>query len=578
MRVGACLVLAAIAAGTGSACRPSATPTETPAPIARSEATPAAAPTGEADRVRLVDVAAARGLTRPSAAGSDEKFAILENIGSGCALFDANGDGRLDVYLGNGGRLEQAKEQRGDGGSLWLQESSGSFRDVTSSAGLEFDGWVTGLAVGDVEGDGDEDLFVACYGRNRLYINDGEGTFTERGAEFGLAGTELSASAVFLDFDRDGWLDLYVANYVEIDWSALPNDGHPCLTSGVSTSCGPSFYSPEADRLYRGRGGARFEDVSDRAGIASSAGAYGLGVAAGDLDRDGWTDIYVANDSTPNVLWRNRGDGTFEDSALWSGVALSEHGQGQAGMGVDLADANGDGILDIAVTNYAEEYYSVYASIGAGDFEDVSHRWGIASATRPLLGWGVKWLDVENDGDLDLFTANGHVYPQADRLPDGSPYAQRCVLLRRTGDANSYKEVADVPAGTRSHRAAAVGDIDRDGDLDLVVTALDAPPRLFENRSTPRGTWVRLRLVGSGPNRDAIGARVTLRAGGSSQLREVSRGGSYLASSEVTLHFGLRDHASPVTAEIAWPSGRTETISVAVNREHRVVERAAGED
>ncbi len=554
-----------------SGCRPGGTGANDPAdtPPAVSPSSEDAANTRVPDEspvsFQLVDVAKERGLDRILQGGGAEKLLILENVGTGSAFLDADGDGRLDIFLANAGTIAGSETVPGPGSAFYRQTTTRVFEDRTQASGLSFRGWGTGVAVGDVDNDGDPDLFLACYGRNRMYINRGDGTFVEQSETMGLREHEFSTSAVFLDYDADGFLDLYVVNYVRLDLAARVNDGEPCLQRGIATACGPSFYEPEPDRLYLSEGGRRFREVTTAAGMSVQPGGYGLGVAPVDYDGDGWTDIYVANDSTANFLWRNLGNGKFEEVSLIVGTALSETGQGQAGMGVDAGDADGDGHLDLFVTNYAEEYFAYYRNLGGGYFEDASHRAGLARETYMSLGWGTRWADFDNDGDLDLVVAGGHVYPQAPQLSSATPYLQPCLLYLNDG-AGRFTEVG-AKAGRdvskpRAHRSLAVGDLDDDGDPDVLLSVQDGRAVLLENRRRGSARWLRVRLRGTGSNRDGIGARVELSAGGKRQTREVTRGGSYLSSHDVRLHFGLGNAERVDELIVRWPSRIEESFSV----------------
>ncbi len=522
---------------------------------------------GAGDRASpaFVDIASAAGLRRPNVSGSDERLFIFENIGSGGALLDSDGDGLLDALVINAGPVEIVERKGGGlrprllpgpGCSLYRQSSPGTFEEVSESAGMRFDGWGVGAAVGDVDNDGDLDVLITAFGPNRFYLNRGDGTFIERAREAGLDHPGFSTSAAFLDHDGDGLLDLYVANYVEFDLERPPNDGLPCREHGVAISCGPPMHDPARDVLYRNLGDGRFEDITESAGLGAQPGAYGLGVAAGDFDRDGRPDIYVANDTTANFLWMNRGDGTFADEALFRGAALSENAQGQAGMGVAVGDVNGDGWLDILVTNYQDEPNAYYESLGDGTFADRSAASGLGPASRPYLGWGAAFLDVTLDGRLDVVVVNGHVHPRAAELGAGASFEQPGLLFESLG-GGSYRPAASSGdlARPRNHRGLAAGDIDGDGDQDLLVTLLDGPPLLLENRAGA-GKVIGLVLRGSVSNREGIGARIEIDAGGRLIAREVSRSGSYLSAHDAAVLVGLGDATRADRVRIAWPSGR----------------------
>jgi hypothetical protein len=511
----------------------------------------------------FADKAPSAGIVRPNACGSPGLMYIFENIGSGAALFDFDRDGRLDAFINNAGTtaVEESRPKKirlipGPGTSLYRQLPNGKFEDVTEKAGVRFDGWGTGAAVGDVDNDGDLDLFVGAYGRSRFFLNKGDGTFADATSAARLDRPGYATSACFVDYDRDGLLDLYVVNYVVFDLDHPPNEGEPCSQHGVMISCGPTMHDPMNDVLYHNRGNGVFEDVTARAGMSHQPGAYGLGVAAGDLDRDGWPDIYVTNDTQANFLWHNKEDGTFEETGLYSGAALSESAQGQSGMGVDLGDFNGDGWLDIQVSNYSEEPSAYYENLGDGTFADKSAPSGIAMATFMQLVWGTKALDYDQDGDLDFVIVGGHVHPLAADLAPGLSFEQRILVFEGDGKGD-FKEVGAAmgePINVRrNHRGLAAGDVDGDGDLDLFVTLLDGPPLLLMN-DTAKGNSIAFVLEGSRSNREGIGARVELLVGGKKQVREVTRGGSYLSSSDAPAHFGVGPAGKVDEGEIRWPS------------------------
>jgi len=514
-------------------------------------------------RLAFENVAPRWGLDRILRSGSRDKLWILENIGTGCAFFDADGNGTLDIFVANAGQVEQGRIVPGPGPALYLQKERRRLTDATQSAGLGSSAWQTGTAVGDMDNDGDADLFVGALGRQLLYRNEGDGRFLEVAGSMGIRAELFASSAAFLDFDRDGFLDLYIAGYVRFDPALPPNGGRPCITGGVKTACGPGHCEPEADRLYRNVEGRMFVDVTLEMGLSPQNGGYGLGVACGDFDGDGWSDIYVANDTTANFLWRNVAGKRFEDVALWVGAALSDMGQGQAGMGTEIVDADGDQRLDIFVTNYSEEYNSFYWNRGDGTFEDRTHASGFADDSYPLLGWGVRFVDLDRDGDLDGVVANGHVHPQANQANPGFEYLQRCLFYRNEGSGR-FREIGNTLGGDasipRAHRGLAAGDLDDDGDMDLLLTQLDGPPVLLENQGENLGNWVSLELEGTKSNREGIGAKVVVRTAGREQLREVTRSGSYLSAQDRRLLFGLGAADRIDQVRITWPSGASESL------------------
>jgi hypothetical protein len=515
-------------------------------------------------RLRFSEAAAARGLERVLRSGSPEKLTILENVGTGGAFLDADGDGRLDIFLANAGVLEAGSIKPGPGSALYLQGADGRFADITREAGLEYHGWGTGVAVGDIDNDGDLDICLTGFGRTLLYLNQGAARFEEVSRSAGLVEGSFGTSAVFVDYDADGLLDLYVANYVRFDPAAPPNAGEPCIENGVPVACGPGFCDPAPDFLYHNQGAGRFRERGAEAGINRAEGAYGLGVAAGDLDGDGLPDLYVANDTTANFLWRNLGGGRFEESGIYAGAALSEEAQGQAGMGVALGDAGGSHRLDIFVSNYSEEHNAFYRNLGGGGFEERTAGAGLKQGESFLaLGWGAVFADLDNDADLDLVVANGHVHPRAGEANPALSYLQRCFFLLNDGRGRFEERgraLGEAAAAPRAHRGLAAGDIDGDGDIDLLITVLDGPAVLLINEGERLGRALRVRLEGRRSNREGIGARLWLSAGGKAQMREVSRGGSYLSSSDALIHFGLGGAARAESLRVRWPSGLEETV------------------
>ena len=548
-------------------------------PLSHEGPSPSVIGKPEVARVVFRDVAAEGGVDRQLVSGSPEKLSIAENIGTGVALFDANGDGREDLYFANAGRVQGSQIEPGPGAALYLRGDEGdSFRDATRGSGIESKDWCTGTAVGDVDNDGDLDLFVAGWNGSRLYSNRGDATFDDVTKESGILTGGFASSAVFFDFDRDGHLDLYVAVYVEVDLERPINDGQPCRQNGVPIACGPSFYTPGRDRLFRGLGEGRFKDVTAKAGLEGIPGGYGLGVLATDIDDDGWPDLYVANDTTANFLFRNRRDGTFEEIGLFEGAALSADGQGQAGMGLAATDLNADGRPDLFVTNYSKEPNAIYVSQPGGGFAESGRSTGLARQEAFLaLGWGAAFFDADRDGDDDLFVANGHVYPRAREADPDLRYEQECVLYRARSATEAQFEPPTAITSPGRHRALATGDLDGDGDIDAVVTVQDGPPRVLRNDTETADGWISLELAQTTGQREAIGARVTIRIGGRTVVREVTRGAGFLASGSPRIHVGLGSAKGIDSMDVRWPDGTVETFGPVRGRRIHRVERGTGE-
>ena len=538
----------------------------------------AIAPLGE---VVFTDITAAAGLSRAvnvSGSREDKRF-LLEEMGGGAAFFDYDHDGWLDIFLVNGASLDEKPGDREPTSYLFHNNRDGTFTDVTRKAGLTHSGWGQGCCVGDYDNDGFDDLFVSYWGRNVLYRNNGDGTFTDVSERAGVAGagTRWGAGCCFLDYDRDGHLDLFVANYVNFDpgKAPLPGDAAYCRYNEIAVPCGPLGFAGGTNILYRNRGDGTFVDVSEQSGIANPrgpssmvfvgsnwrpSGSYGMGAAAADFDDDGWPDIYVACDTAPSLLYRNNHDGTFREVAVPAGCALDEHGVALAGMGVGVADYDGDGRLDIARTNFSEQVTTLYRNYG-GAFEDASIRAGLG-VNRKYLGFGVDFFDFDNDGWKDLFIANGHVYSQIADRKLHIAYRQPKLLYRNLG--NGRFEDVSAKAGqaitaANVGRGCAFGDFDNDGDVDVLVNNLDGPPTLLRNDGGNRHNWILIKCVGLRSNRSAIGTRVRLTAGGRRQIAEVMSGSSYYSQNDLRLHFGLARAATADTVELAWPSGVKET-------------------
>ena len=501
----------------------------------------------------FVDATRAAGLDHPTISGGPHKRFILESTGSGAAFFDCDRDGDLDLYVVNGSTY--ANYGMGPGNVLYRNDG-GAF--VARVAGVEDSSWSMGVAVGDYDSDGQRDLYVTNYGANALYRNRGDGTFAAVTAQAGVAGDGFSTSAAFFDYDQDGDLDLYVANYVVFDIEPVLQDpelADLCVyLGGLRVFCGPQGMEGGRDRLYRNDGG-RFADVTAASGVAAANFHYGLGVVPADLDLDGDLDLFVANDETPNVLFRNDG-GRLGDVALASGVAFNGDGEAEASMGVDAADCDGDGDLDLYVTNFYGETNTLYLNSGGGAFIDATSERGLAAPTVGYLGWGTRFFDMDLDGDLDLFVANGHIYPQVDRTRAGGTYAQRNQLFANEG-AGVFYAVAEAGPGLqvqKSSRATISGDYDQDGDVDLFTTNIDDSPTLLRNE-TPAGRYLVVQV-----EPEVVGTWVRLVAGGRTQVRSVGGAASYLGHSDVRLHFGVGRAERVERLEVVWPDGAVRRL------------------
>ncbi len=506
-----------------------------------------------ASEPRFVDRAFERGLDLVVTFGSEEKNYIIERTGTGAGLADYDGDGDLDVYLVNGSLLDLPPGQPPPSDRLYRNDGGARFIDVTREAGLLEAEWGAGCLFADFDNDGDPDLFVSNFGPNVLYRNNGDGSFTDVSREAGVHDPRWGEGAAAGDFDADGFLDLVVANHAVFDRNAPPEQN--CYWKGVKVSCGPLSHPPETHLLYRNRGDFTFEDVSLASGVALKRG-YGFGVVLDYFDDDELLDIYVANDLTENFLFLNRGRLQFEDFGALSGAAYVEGGRPQAGMGVDSGDYDGDGRPDLYVTNFSDDYNTLYRNDGSGLFSDVTYRARLGEPTFPYLAWATRFLDVEHDGDLDLFVVNGHIWPEVDRVASGTWYAQSNQLFLNTGEGTLVE--ASTEAGLlekRLGRGAAFGDVDEDGDVDVVIANMHALPTLLFNETTEKGHWIQLLLVGRTSNRDGAGARVSVSASGRNQRQTAKSGGGYLSSHDPRLHFGLGKSTSAEKITIRWPSG-----------------------
>ena len=536
--------------------------------------------------VIFVDVFKQAGLDKfRHRSGGAEKATILETPGSGVALLDYDNDGWLDIYLLNGSTFSALKgKEPAPRAMLFHNNHDGTFTDVTEKAGVANERWGFGVAVADYDNDGWPDIYVANYGKNRLYHNNHDGTFTDVAEKAGVTLGGWSTGPTWGDYDRDGLVDLFVPGYVKFDADHPPMAGQAgisasaCQFRGVSfLMCGPRGLPGEGDHLFHNNGDGTFTDVSKKAGVSDPQNYYGLASVFVDADDDGWLDLAVANDSVPRYLYRNRHDGTFEDVSYLSGFALTNEGLAQASMGIAVGDYDRDGRLDFFVTTFSDDYKTLYRNDGDFNFSDVTYPAGLGSPTIPFLGWGAGFLDFDNDGLLDIFVANGHVYPSVDQRDWGTTWAERPQLFRNL-DGAKFQE---VPPATRSGlalvvpaRGAAFGDLFNDGHIDVVLNNMDSPPALLRNVVKNGNHWIAFKLVGAGKSpRDAIGAAVFVTTGGVRQRADVLSGGSYASSSDPRVHFGLASASRIDRVEIRWPDGKREDVAVAgVDRIVTVVE------
>ncbi len=535
------------------------------AAIAHAQSVPSKPPAAELPQSvpHFEDIALKAGLTVSHISSPDKKY-IVESMSGGVGLIDCDNDGKLDIITVNGSTVERYRQGGDPMITLYHQDADLKFTDITKAAGLTRKGWGMGIAVADYDNDGLQDIFVTGYGGNALYHNLGNCKFEDVTEKAGVAGGGFSTGAAWADYDRDGRVDLFVSRYVHADIDKLPefgNDPRFCRFKTVLVQCGPWGMPGESDMLFHNKGDGTFEEVSKKAGVDDPHHYYGLGATWGDYDNDGWPDLYVANDAGPNFLYRNKHDGTFEDIGLLAGVALSGDGMQQGSMGVAWGDYLHEGRMSILVTNFVEQGSTLYHNLGNDSFADASVRAKIIKPTYPLVSWGTSFFDMDNDGWLDIFIASGHVYPQVDNIPGGTQYRQPLVLFRNHRDG-TFEDVsatlADQPL--KSRRGVAFGDINNDGNVDMVVLNVGEPPSLFLNRNGSSNHRVLFKLVGTKSNKAAIGARVTVKAGSLVQFDEVRGGASYLSQNDLRLHFGLGENEKMSEVSIRWPNGEIETL------------------
>src|SRR5216684_4355430 len=529
----------------------------------------------------FTDKAKEAGLTMMNVFGGENtKKYIIETTGTGVAIFDYDNDGWPDIFIVNGTKLEGFPSGKSPSNHLYRNNHDGTFSDVTEKAGLWATGWGQGVCVGDYDNDGWEDLYVTYYGTNRLYHNQ-QGVFTEVAQKAGVAGSGKSwgTGCAFVDYDRDGRLDLMVANYVDFDLTTAPAPGEraTCIWKGVPVMCGPRGLPGAKNILYHNRGNGTFEDVTSKAHIDRTDGHYSLGISTLDFDDDGWPDIYVACDSTPSILYHNNRDGTFTDLAVTAGAAFNEDGREQAGMGTSVADFNGDGRPDIFKTNFSDDTSTLYRNNGDGTFEDATFAAGLGLHTQ-YLGWGTMFFDFDNDGWPDLIVANGHVYPEVDKYHLGSNYQEPRILYHNNGNGTFTDISANAGPGITtptSSRGLAVGDLWNDGKLSVVISNMNSQPSLLVNQIRSSNHWIGIKTVGTRSNHDGIGAGITVNIGKRRLVDEVRSGSSYMSNSDRRVHFGLGTAERVDSVQVRWPSGLVEQFNnVTLDSIHTLTEGA----
>ncbi|MCY3777458.1 MAG: CRTAC1 family protein [Candidatus Aminicenantes bacterium] len=516
---------------------------------------------------QFTDQTTASGIDFHHVSGGLDKKYILEAKGGGAGFFDYDNDGDLDLYMVNGATLDTYQTKSGPGNVLYRNDGKARFANATAEAGVGDAGWGHGCSVGDIDNDGYRDLYVTNYGENVLYHNQADGSFSNITTAAGVGGNLYSSSAAFFDYDNDGDLDLYVAHYVAFDIDNMPDEATRkklCVFLGGPVYCGPGGMPGTPDILYRNEGNNIFADVTLDSGIDQTGDYYGLGVIPQDYDSDGDVDLFVANDTTPNLLFRNNGHGGFTDEALLAGVAYNADGDEEAGMGVDFGDVDNDGDADLIVTNFFAETNTLYRNNGNGEFTDYTVLAGLASPTLHFVGFGTRFFDYDNDGDLDLFIANGHVYPHVSLIPAGGTYFQSNQLFRNRGDGKYFDVSAQSGPGLgieKASRGACVGDYDNDGDGDVLVANMNDLPTLLRNDGGNRLNSIIIQVFGTRSNRDGVGTRIRLQTAGETQYRTVNGASSYLSSSDIRTHVGLGTWIRADLIEISWPDGSIDSIA-----------------
>ena len=512
------------------------------------------------------DVSRRAGLTVSHITSPDQLY-IMESMSGGVGFIDCDNDGKLDIVTANGSTVDHYRQGGDPMVTLYHQDADLKFTDITKSAGLLRKGWSMAVEVMDFDNDGWQDLYVTGYGGNALYRGLGNCKFEDVTEKAGLRASGFSAGAAWGDYDRDGYLDVFVPRYVHVDMNALPethSDGVACTNQGARVYCGPAGLPGDSDFLFHNRGDGTFEEVSKKAGVDNSNHFFGMQAIWADFANDGWPDLYVANDVNPNYHFHNKHDGTFEDIGLVTGTAVDSDGRMQGSMGVDVADFDHDGLMDIVVTNFTQEGIDLYWNRGEQGFDQISGSAGMLDPTRPYVGWGTAFFDMDNDGWLDILIVNGHVYPQVDRVKGAVPYREPLQLFRNRRN-HTFENVTQLSqlnaAGMHARRGAAFGDVNNDGKVDILLGNLGEPPPLLINRTQTTNHSALFKLVGTKSNKAAIGARVTVTAGGVTQFMEVRSGSSYFSQNDLRLHFGLAASTVMDKVEIAWPSGAKEVLN-----------------
>jgi len=518
--------------------------------------------------VTFIDVAPRAGLTLPTVYGEEyTKKYIVEANGAGIAFYDYDHDGWLDIFMANGTRHEGFPPGQEPTNHLYRNNRDGTFTDVTAKAGLTRSGWCYGVCVGDYDNDGHDDLFLTYFGKNVLYHNNGDGTFTDVSEKAGLgqSRTRYATGCTFVDYDRDGHLDLFASRYIDLDLARTPVGGSSryCKYRGVPVNCGPLGLNRETCSLYHNNGDGTFTEVTEKAGILKPGGRYGLSTVAFDYNNDGWPDLFVACDSSPNLLFRNNHDGTFTDVGMEAGCAVNGDGLEQANMGVAVGDHDGDGYLDLFLPHFSEDTPILYHNTKGEFFDDVTNAAGLAVNTQYVC-WGVDFADLDNDGWLDIFHVNGTVYPEVEKVYPDYKFKQPRVVYRNLGNG-SFEEVSQLCGVAvlepQSSRGCAFGDFDNDGNIDVLVWNMNEPPSLLKNENRSGNHWLSVKTVGTKSNRSGIGARITVTAGGRRQIREVLSGSSYISQSDLRQHFGLGPARKADEIAIRWPCGQVDKVT-----------------